>query len=509
MRPAHCASALYSDISGVCRRAAFVVVAALLALWPACAQDVEGRVVEDSSGAGVASAELRFHKAGMRELAADLETDRQGRFSASELAPGEYTVDISKPNYIGTALRLRVPATGLLLRLVRYGVISGQVTNAQGQPVPGRISAAEGRTVGSARIAVLKKGSERSIREVALAEDGHYRIRDLPPGQYTLGLWYGGLNEGSGMQLHPQSFTVTGGEEFRDIDFLIVPRAAFRVSGKVVLPTPGVTFALALGLPEQPALPVSQALTQADGSFSFAKIPAGTYDLYAAGPENGYGAFDSALDDVPFFGRARVEVTGADVEGLEVPVAAGRSIAVVLQGPAGGPPPEGCPPSAAVTLTALEPWGAMVTGKVQAAFGKGQAARNLAPGRYRLTAAGLGGACYQAGVPVVDLSGETAGPATVQLATAGSIRGVLSAGSARAADFVVVLLDAAGAQTQLAFADAEGRFRFEGLAPGRYRIAASRGRWVGDLSHMVEIEIPGGAPTDVELPVIPPTGERP
>ena len=42
---------------------------------------------------------------------------------------------------------------------------------------------------------------------------------------------------------HPRFFTVSGGEEINNIDFLILPRAAYRVSGKMELPKPGQQFA--------------------------------------------------------------------------------------------------------------------------------------------------------------------------------------------------------------------------------------------------------------------------
>jgi hypothetical protein len=54
-----------------------------------------------------------------------------------------------------------------------------------------------------------------------------------------------------------------------------------------------------------------------------------------------------------------------------------------------------------------------------------------------------------------------------------------------------------GAQAQLAFPDRDGRFAFESLRPGRYRVAARRG---ADVSRVVEVDVRGGAPTIVELP---------
>jgi hypothetical protein len=312
--------------------------------------------------------------------------------------------------------------------------------------------------------------------------------------------------------VHPRFFTVSGGEDYRDIDFLVAPGAAYSVSGKIDLPKPNTYFSLALSLPEQPAMPVAQALTEPDGSFRFEKIPAGTYDLFVAGPQGGYGAFENALaqGSDPLFGRTRVQVVGQNVEGLSVPLSAGKSLDVTLRAQGSGPVPEGCPQSATVTLQLLEPWGILTSYIVRAGFGKAQSLRNLPPARYSVTAGGLGGGCYQVNRPVADLSGDAANAVAVEVAPAGSIRGVLRAGAAPVKDFAVVLLDAEatdGTPAQLAFADEQGHFGFDGLRPGRYRIAAqpaaeaSRARWVADVMHMVGIDVPGGVPTDLDLPV--------
>jgi hypothetical protein len=60
---------------------------------------------------------------------------------------------------------------------------------------------------------------------------------------------------------------------------------------------------------------------------------------------------------------------------------------------------------------------------------------------------------------------------------------------------------------QVVFPDAEGKFTFGGLRPGRYRIVtqpggeAAKARWVTDPGRMMEIQILAGAPTEMELPV--------
>jgi hypothetical protein len=480
-------------------------------------QELVGRVVEDSSGEALASAELRFHAAGMHELAADLETDREGRFRAPGLPPGNYSVDVSKPNYVTIAFQLHVPGVLPVVRLVRYGVISGQATASDGKPLPG-VLLDYGRTVGSARISVLVKraGSEelQLVRQTAL-EDGLYRVHDLPPGEYVVGLWYSGLKDGSGIQLypdnaHPRFFKVSGGEDYRDVNFSVRPSVAYRVSGKVELPKPGVTLALALGSPEQPMLPLARTLAQADGSFHFDKIRPGSYDLFAAGPANGYTQFDSILDagSDSFFGRTRIEISGQDVEGVAVPTTAGRSFSVVLRSRGAASPAAGCPQSAAISLTPLEPWGLLLQIKADARFVKEQTISNVPPGRFRVIASGLGKACFQRDQPIVDLSAAVADPVAVELVPAGSIHGVLHAESGRPADFVVVLLDAeisSEVEAKVALPDADGQFRFEGLRPGRYRMAApsaiekSSGRWSAEQARMVDVTVPAGAPIDVQL----------
>jgi hypothetical protein len=509
------------------------VVFAFTAIALAQGPDFAGRVIEDSSGEPVASAELRIHKAGLRELVADLETDRAGRFTGAELAAGDYTVDVSRPNFITTTFPIHVPNTAVQVRLLRYGVMDGRVANVRGEAIAGRVQAPGGRTIGATRITVLAKqpGSEefRSFRDTSL-EDGHFRFFDLPPGQYKLGMWFYGINEGSGMQLYPDNanpkvFTIAGGEVYSNLNFLVTPGTQYKVSGRIDLPAPGVQFQLALGLPDQPTLPVGQTLTADDGTFAFDKVPAGTYDLFAAGPTGGYTAFESVLGGKggdPMFGHIRIQVFGPTTD-VSVPLTAGRSLSVILrphtnsQAPA-APVPSGCPQTAAVALTPLQPWAiAFFNATAQASFSKEQTIKNLPPARFRVTASGLGTGCYQVNQRDVDLSENVTQPVAVEVAAAGSIRGMLR--GAGAAGLVVVLIDAAAGtddyQARMTSSDAQGRFSFETLRPGRYRIAAvgasdsAKGRWVENPTRMTEIEIPGGVVTTIELPVESPVAGRP
>jgi hypothetical protein len=172
-----------------------------------------------------------------------------------------------------------------------------------------------------------------------------------------------------------------------------------------------------------------------------------------------------------------------------------------------------------VGVTLLEPWGLMLSGEhftTHAEFGKEQSIRDLPPGRFQLVVSGLPARCYQANVAVADLSGEAPGPVAIELASAGSIHGVLRGAPADTARYAVVLLESgsdAASQSRLAFPDERSRFAYEGLRPGRYRIAAQlaaepKSRWVADISRMVEIEVVGGSPTSLDLPIPAKAGIR-
>jgi len=110
---------------------------------------------------------------------------------------------------------------------------------------------------------------------------------------------------------------------------------------------------------------------------------------------------------------------------------------------------------------------------------------------------------------VVDLtSGANGETVQVPLAAAGAIHGKLT-GAANPVEFAVALVTAdpeSGAPVQVVFPAGDGRFAFGGLRPGRYRVVAqpagetSRARWVTDPARMIEMQIPAGAPTEMELP---------
>ena len=172
-------------------------------------------MVEDHSGNPLASVELRLARDGARQLTADLETDTSGRFHAEGIPPGDYRIEVSKPNYAALTLRVKLAsdATSLPLRLVRFGAISGRVSDSDGHPIPGAL------------IAVMARDPDGAMRPFGFftAPDsrGQYRIHGLPPGEYAIAVSYGGATDagnggtppsraGSGAAFYPNNQRPSG-----------------------------------------------------------------------------------------------------------------------------------------------------------------------------------------------------------------------------------------------------------------------------------------------------------
>lgn len=480
---------------------------------PAWAEEFACRVVQDDSGAPVASAGVIIKNSRTGKVAVEAMADDEGRFSTSLLGSGEYLITVQRPGYLEARIAARVGGARepLIIRLVRLGAITGRVMDASGRPRRGaRVLAMARAAGGGLRVA----GGLGAV--VPVDSLGNYRLYNLPPGEYAVAVSERSL----GLLVYPNNaqpefFTVTGGEDHRGVDFIVATGVLFNVRGKVEAPKPGLVFSVALASADQPAVATAVTMTSTEGSFRIDGVPPGSYHLFAVGPAMGRAAKGAMLASYPMFGRTRLDITSANVTDITVLVGSGASARVRLRAELGGA--GACPQTSAVTVTSIEDWAAVLDRRVEAAFDKETEIPNLAPGKYQLTATELGTACYQTEDAVLDLTGGGAGKATITVAAAGSIRGVLTGG--KDVECEVVLLAVKPSQgreaIQMALPDADGRFGFDGLAPGEYRIAVRRvsegrqTRWVSDDAWLTQLRVPGGVPTEVELPVpVPPAKDR-
>jgi hypothetical protein len=476
------------------------------------AAELDVQILEDHTGNPLASVSVHVGKPGAQRLIADIETDTAGRFHIGDLYTGEYRIELSKPNYQPLALTVYLPDNSAQLtrifRLVRGSSIAGQATDAQGKPIE------------AAHVyAVPKSGSTVKSHQFQTVTDnnGKYRLFNLSPGEYEVALAWGqrgGISEalpglGTGVIRYPgdprpTTFTISGGEQYQ-ANFVIAPYMLSSIGGRLdrELKASEGDFTVALISRYFPGIALAMTQTKPDGSFRFDGIPGCDCEIVASGPSRAYGGEGAILDDKPLYGRIRFIVGGQKVENLVIPMKEGQSLAFRLSPSASN----ACPASAQLTLSSSrEDWGAALSRTLELTA-TNQTLDHLAPAQYQASVEVPDHSCYVDPITIDLIPGDddTLGRGySFELKPGGRIQGQLPAGAA-ASDYLVVLNDADSAQ--VAVPDRNGAFHFDGLRPGKYRIAAepsaagNQVRWISEQSHMTEVTVRAGAASTVEIAV--------
>lgn len=271
-------------------------------------------------------------------------TDEDGNFRLAGVPAGAFTLNVAAGAYVlpgaadsGRPGRAVVVREGEELRdvdlaLARGAVITGRVTYAHGQPLAGgRVSAQALDEKGRKRPVALPDGSGETD------DRGIYRLYGLPPGRYLVSV--GGRPRavpagGSPVvNFHPgvtdesraAAVGVKPGEEVEGVDITIgVGAEAYTVKGRVVedgtgrpVPNVGCGYADVAAARPRPAAPVCR--TDAAGEFRLERVRPGRYAAFVAA-ESG---LDFYSEPAPF------EVTGGDVQGLEIRVRRGSYVSGV------------------------------------------------------------------------------------------------------------------------------------------------------------------------------------
>ncbi len=481
---------------------------------------LEGKVLEINSGTPLALAEIRLIRVNPRAVIAELETDRFGVFHTPNLPAGEYSCETSKPNYVSNTIRVPVPgkSAGILpisIRLVHYGVVSGKVADGQNQPILGAHVYAIPKPADGGAFRPYNPFSRDTSQGVDA--EGRFRIYNLLPGEYALVVTYGASTmsmgsfgnaprqtTGSGVLYYPnnsqpQVFRITSGEEFRDLNFTVVPTAPLSVKGKISDPPQNGQVWLALTPIDQPAFAAAVAIAEKNGEFRFEGISSGCLSFcLPPGPPRHADHGARIWKPEPDFGRMRIEVSGASPEDITVPLQKGRSVAFSLKAE------RGCPQTAKVTLSSLEEWGAALEKTLDVNADQPGKFSSLAPTRYHVEVSGLPSQCFHPPSPVLDLTATDNPPNSVSVVIrqAGTIRGKFK-GEVKGDDVKVMLLSPStedgNTPLQTTLPDAEGHFGFEGLAPGRYRILARLTNGGIIAESLAQLEVEGGKITETEL----------
>jgi hypothetical protein len=348
--------------------------------------------------------------------------DESGNFRFEGLDPGLYELYATLPGFVpetdaqtGRTPGPYRPGDNVTLRLVKGGVVTGTVTDGQGQPLVSlNVRALRVRDLDGAAPPFLFPASGEDRTD----DRGVYRIYGLRPGLYVLYAggynttpmpFFGGSGEAatfypSGTRDTAAEVSVRGGQEVGGLDIRLRDDPTRRVTGTVESPAGSFgEFGVSINLMyASAALPAGSALLNTnntgDRSFYFDGVADGEYDLQAT--VNGRDGI--TLASAP----QRVSVRGADVTGLRltlVPLAAASgTVRFEPAAEAGRPAPESCkavratqlPQETLITAAAAVPPRA-TAGRIFSRLSMPQSAspddagaftvRSLDAGRYRLS----------------------------------------------------------------------------------------------------------------------------
>ena len=288
--------------------------------------------------------------------------DEGGNFRFEGLDPGLYDVFASLPGFVvetdpltGRAFGPYRPGDNVTLRLVKGGIITGMVTDQQGQPLAAI-------TVRALRVRDLDGGALlspfNSSGEDRTDDRGVYRIYGLRSGLYVISA--GGYSNSpvpflgssgevatfypSGTRDTATEVSVRAGQEVGGLDIRMREDPARRITGTVEAPAGsfgefGASISLTYASTNMPAgMALVNPNYTPDRSFSFDSIPDGEYELQA---------MVNARDGVTLASAPqRVSVRSADVTGLRLTLAPLASASGTLRfepaAEAGRPVPESC-----------------------------------------------------------------------------------------------------------------------------------------------------------------------
>jgi protocatechuate 3,4-dioxygenase beta subunit len=261
-------------------------------------------------------------------------TDADGRFHIESVVPGRYRVFIEKTGFVGVnghglksdvnvfTVQAGQSVDDLLFRMLPTAVISGRITDEDGDPMSGVRVVAQKKKPG--------KSTRESVGTEATNDLGEYRLAGLFPGQYWIVAMppadfrdYEKPEKSSAGETQPDTRYLTtyypstydamqasavalkAGDEM-PVNFTLVPARTYRVRGVVTGVTAGQKPAVELVSKVGDSIRASEV--GPDGQFEVRGVAPGSYVVRASTPTESQ-SFTAHLD---------VSVVAADVDGVKL-----------------------------------------------------------------------------------------------------------------------------------------------------------------------------------------------
>jgi protocatechuate 3,4-dioxygenase beta subunit len=428
-------------------------------------------------------------------------TDAEGRFAFAGVQAAEYRISAQRDNFQYKAPRRAEPLRlkpgenkrGVELKLTPLGAVAGSVRDENGDPAP---------NVQLTLVTWQYNASGRQLvgRGTATANDlGEYRIHGVAPGKYYVRataparrssddadtfttVFYPGASDAAGAS----ALDLRPGQELRGIDLTTRRAQMVTARGRVVKPAGVAMVMLTVSMnTDGGSMNTMNPVTDPEGRFELRGMVPGSYTLNA----------QATAGLTRYSARHTFQAGSADIEGIELALAPALTIsgAIHIEGPTDVKPPQvmvrldspsgrsastqavrvvSAPGSPGPIPRAISDDGAFSIPNVDPDFYRVSA---TSPGSLFLKSATCGAAdAIEVGV---DLSSGAASNLTIVMsANGGQVEGqVQGVDSKPAASAQVTLIPAGTSRTdvfQSAVADASGRFRIGGIAPGKYRVYA-------------------------------------